>query len=192
MNWHRTGRWFALAMILTVSLSAWARNERDTLGAGTLVSFTENLGQWNQKVRYAVQLKDAAVFLESDGLTVALREHREHPGGSEKWKEESGKLRCHAYKMTFAGASPTLPTGYERRDGYSNYFIGDDPSRWRSRVGSYVAVRYEELYPGVAFEIYGGQRALKYNFIVEPGADASQIVIEYEGVDGVVGGEWRR
>ena len=185
MNWHRTGRWFALAMILTVSLSAWARNERDTLGAGTLVSFTENLGQWNQKVRYAVQLKDAAVFLESDGLTVALREHREHPGGSEKWKVESGKLRCHAYKMTFAGASPTLPTGYERRDGYSNYFIGDDPSRWRSRVGSYVAVRYEELYPGVAFEIYGGQRALKYNFIVEPGADASQIVIEYEGVDGV-------
>ena len=174
-------------MVLIVSLTTWGRNERDTLGAGTMVRFVENLGQWDSRVRYEVQLKDAAVFLEEEGIMVALREPMEHPGrgaGKMRSADESG-MRCHAYRMRFVGAIPTLPMGYDREEGYSNYFLGNDPSRWRSRVSSYVTARYDGLYPGVALEVYGGKNALKYNFIVEAGADASAIVLEYEGPDGV-------
>ena len=173
-----TRRW-ALAIMLIVSLTAWSRNERDTLGAGTLVHFVENLGQWDARVRYEVQLKDAAVFLESGGVTVALKEHVAHPHP----QKSMSPPRYHAYKMHFVGATPTLPMGYDQEEGYSNYFLGDDPSRWRSKVGSYVSVRYEGLYPGVALELYGGSKALKYNFIVDAGADASTISLEYEGVE---------
>lgn len=173
-------RWSLLVILLVSSISAYARNERDTLGTGTLVQFVENAGQWDSRVRYEVQLHDAAVFLESDGITVALREHAEHPS-----PKGSGLLHCHAYKIHFAGAYPTLPMGYDRQEGYSNYYNGDDPGRWRSRVGGYASARYDGLYPGVALEIYGGKNALKYNFIVDAGADASAIVLEYEGVEGV-------
>ncbi len=187
-NCRWTGRGFLMAAMLLVSLTAWGRNERDTLGAGTMVQFVENLGQWNSRVRYEVQLKDAAVFLETEGITVAMREHVGHPMGKmpKNQVKQARRLRTHhAYRMRFVGATPTLPTGYDRAEGYSNYFLGDDPSRWRSNVGSYASARYDGLYPGVALEIYGGRNALKYNFIVDAGADASAIVLEYEGVDGI-------
>ncbi len=182
MKRHYMARGLLTAMMLIVSLAAWARNERDTLGAGTMVSFVENAGQWDARVRYEVQLKDAAVFLETDGIMVALREGHTHPYPSHG---SEGGVRCHAYKMHFVGATPTLPMGYDRMEGYSNYFLGSDPSRWRSKVGSFVSTRYDGLYPGVALEIYGGKNALKYNFIVEAGADASAIALEYEGAENV-------
>lgn len=166
-------------MLLAGCSTLWSRNERDTLGTGSLVHFVENLGQWDSRVRYEVQLKDAAVFLEQDGITVALRDHSIHPA------PQSHHPKCHAYKMHFAGAKPTLPIGYDRLEGYSNYYLGDDPSRWRSKVGSYISVRYEGLYPGVALEIYGGTKALKYNFIVDAGANPADIALLYEGADGV-------
>lgn len=88
--------------------------------------------------------------------------------------------------MRFVGASTMVPMGMDRMEGYSNYFLGDNPSRWRSKVNSFAYLHYDELYPGIAFEIYGGEKMLKYNIIVEPGADPSQIAIEYEGVEGLV------
>lgn len=168
---------------MLICLSAGARNERDTLGVGMPVEFVENLGQWEQQIRFVAQLHDGALFLESNGIVVVLKEHLTHPG--ERPQKGGDGVRHHAYKMSFLGASPTLPSAINRLPGYSNFFLGSDPSRWRSKVGSYSAVRYDELYPGVAFEIYGGSNALKYNFIVAPNADASQIALEYVGVDGI-------
>ena len=171
---------FVVAALWTVFLPALGQG--DTVSTGAMVSFTENLGQWDSRVSFEAQMQDAALFLESGVITVALREHVSHPISSEIQKSE---LKCHAYKMSFMGADPVLPTGYDRMEGYSNYFLGSDLSRWRSKVGSFATVRYDDLYPGISLEIYGGQKALKYNLIVEPGADASQIAIEYEGTDGL-------
>lgn len=179
------GRWLVLATMLVVNMFAFARNERDTLGAGTAVLFVENLGQWDSRVNYAVQLHNAALFLESDGITVALREAAGHPGGPQPAKGAGSGVRCHAYKMHFLGATPTLPTGLDRQEGYSNYYLGDDPGRWRSHVGSFASARYDGLYPGVALEVYGGSEALKYNFIVDAEADATAIGLAYEGVESV-------
>lgn len=167
-------------MVLAVGLPAGARNERDTLNAGPAACFVENLGQWDLRVKYEMQLHDAAVFLEEDGMMVALREHLGHPGG-----RGSGGISCHAYRIRFAGAQATVPIGVDRQEGYSNFFLGDDRSRWRSRVGSYLTARYDGLYPGVALEVFGGKGALKYNLIVAPGADATRIYLEYEGPEDV-------
>lgn len=168
-----------ITMLLTACLPSMARHDRDTLGAGTMIRFVENLGQWDSHIRFEAQLHDAALFLEDDGLTVTLRAQQGHPS------QTPSPIRYHAYKMHFSEARPTMPTGLDRQPGFNNYFIGDDPSRWRSRVGSYVAARYSDLYPGVDLEIYGGAKALKYNFIVAPGADATKVVMEYEGPEEV-------
>ena len=168
-----------LILFLTIGLTAMARNERDTLGVGTQVMFEENLGQWDYRVRFQAQLHNAALFLEDDGLTVVLREPIPHPAPYSRHKPA-----YHAYKMHFVGAS-TTPTGEYVQPSYSNYYLGDDPSRWRSHVRQYAVARYTELYPGIDMELYSASGALKYNFIVHPGGDASQIVLEYEGTDGV-------
>lgn len=168
-------------MLLTVL--AWvpadARNERDTLGVGTKVVFVRNDGQWDSRVRYEAQLHDAALFLEDDGLTVALRQPVPHPAPG------NGKpAKMHAYKMHFVGGN-AMPTGEVQQPGYSNYYIGSNPAKWRSRVPSFAVARYTDLYTGIDLELYTASDALKYNLIVHPGADPSAIAIEYTGTDGV-------
>ena len=167
-----------LSILLTISTAA-ARNERDTLGVGTAVSFVENLGQWDNVVRYEAQLHDAALFLHDDGITVALRTPLPHPAPA------GGPRRMHAYRMTFHGTLGVKPEGEARQEGYSNYYIGNNPARWRSHVGSYGVVRYRDLWPSVDMEIYSATEALKYNFIVQPGGDPAAIALLYEGTDGV-------
>lgn len=169
---------------MLLALQAPARNERDTLGVGTQVLFVRNDGQWDARVRYEAQLHDAALFLEDDGLTVALRTPQPHPAPG-----TGRRTPMHAYKMHFVDASQT-PVGEAIQPGYSNYFLGDNPSRWRSRVPSYAVARYSDLYPGIDLELYTASNALKYNFIVHPGADPATIAVEYLGTDGVsIGGD---
>ncbi|MGX8712935.1 MAG: gliding motility-associated C-terminal domain-containing protein [bacterium] len=157
-------------------------------GQSIAYGFVENAGQWDSRVKYEMQFHGSAVFLENDGITVALRglEQKLESGKQFSPHHHSFSSQCHAYKMHFGGSA--MPVGEERMEGYRNYFHGKDPSLWRTRVGSFAMVRYDELYPGVALEVkveHGDIDAVKYNFIVAPGADASQIVIEYEGADRV-------
>ena len=172
-------RLLTIALLVLSIGTSWGRNERDTLGVGTAVSFVENLGQWDAAVQFEAQLHDAALFLEETALTVVLRSHIPHPavGG--------GRPHCHAYRMSFAGSLGAKPEGESRQAGYYNYYLGNSPSRWRSKVGSYAVVRYRDLWPSVDMELYTASAALKYNFIVQPGGDPGQIVLRYEGTDGV-------
>ena len=168
-----------IAILILLCLNAVARTERDTLGVGTAVAFVENRGQWEAPYLLEAQLHDAALFLETDAVTVALRSHSTHPYPAAE------PTRHHAYRMHFAGAHGALPTGEYKQEVTNNYFLGSNPARWRSGVACYDAVRYEGLYEGVDLEIYGAARALKYNFTVRAGADPRQVAIEYEGTDGV-------
>ena len=68
--------------------------------------------------------------------------------------------------------------------GKTNYFIGNDPSKWRKDVPTYAKVKYEAVYPGVDVVYYGAQgRELEYDFIVAPGADPKAIKLSFEGAD---------
>lgn len=169
----------ALLIMLTISLACAARNERDTLSTGPAASFTANEGQWDARIRYAAQLHNAALFLEADAITVALRQPLSHP------LPATALPRCHAYRMTFPGAQATLPQGTRQQPGYSNYLLGSDPARWHSRVPSYSLVTYPDIYPGIDLEILSAQGALKYNFRVAPGADPAAVSIAYSGTDGI-------
>src|SRR2546425_5612407 len=86
--------------------------------------------------------------------------------------------------MTFAGANP-MPrlAGLRELPGKANYFIGNDPTKWRTNVSTYAKVRYDDLYPGIDLVYYGNQRQLEYDFVVRPGANPSRIVLGVRGAD---------
>jgi hypothetical protein len=75
--------------------------------------------------------------------------------------------------------------GLDELPGRSNYFIGNDPKKWRTNVPSYARVKYEGVYPGVDLVYYGNQRQLEYDFLVAPGADPNQIKLSFAGADGM-------
>ena len=79
-------------------------------------------------------------------------------------------------QMRLAGASfDARVKGEEELSGKSNYFIGNDPKKWRTNIPTYAKVRVEDIYPGVDLVYYGNQGQLEYDFVVRPGADPSEV-----------------
>ncbi|HEV2177809.1 MAG TPA: hypothetical protein VGW33_11520 [Terriglobia bacterium] len=73
--------------------------------------------------------------------------------------------------MQLVGANPQAKVeGTDELPGKSNYFIGNDPKKWRTNVPTYAKVRYQGVYPGVDLVYYGNQGQLEYDFVVAPGA----------------------
>src|SRR5213076_1506631 len=70
--------------------------------------------------------------------------------------------------------------GLEKIEGRSNYFIGNDPKKWRTNVPTFAKVKYENVYPGVDLVYYGNQGQLEYDFVVSPGADPKAITLAVE------------
>ena len=65
--------------------------------------------------------------------------------------------------------------------GRVNYFLGNDPTKWRTSIPTYARVRYREVWPGVDVVYYGASGALEYDLIVAPGADPGAIRLGVEG-----------
>jgi hypothetical protein len=62
-----------------------------------------------------------------------------------------------------------------------NYFIGNDPSRWRTDIPTYGKARYQNVYAGIDVVYYGNGDQLEYDFIVAPGADPGRIALDFAG-----------
>jgi len=87
--------------------------------------------------------------------------------------------------MKFVGANARAEvTGLEELTGKSNYFIGNDPTKWRTNVPNYAKVKYADVYPGVDVVYYGNQGQLEYDFVVQPRADPRQIALDLGGEPG--------
>ena len=71
--------------------------------------------------------------------------------------------------------------GEELQRGKSNYFVGNDSSRWVTNVANYGRVHYRSVYPGTDLAFYGNQGSLEYDFRLEGGADPRMIQFAVAG-----------
>lgn len=62
-----------------------------------------------------------------------------------------------------------------------NFLLGDSEKEWQRDVPTYSGVRYKALYPGIDLVYGSGERRLKSEYVVAPGADPSRISIAYDG-----------
>ena len=80
------------------------------------------------------------------------------------------------------GTNPhTRVVGLDKLPGVVNYYLGDDPRRWRTGVPTYAEVSYRAVYKGVDLVYHGRQGQLEYDFDVAAGADPSAIALLIEG-----------
>src|SRR5262249_53569165 len=63
-----------------------------------------------------------------------------------------------------------------------NYFIGNDPSQWKTNVPVFQRVRYAGVYPGVDLVYRNGDGELEYDFVVAPHASAADIRLRFDGM----------
>jgi gliding motility-associated-like protein len=95
-------------------------------------------------------------------------------------------VHSHAYEVKFLNANEQAQIIPEKPlPGNINYLIGNDSTKWASGCTSYQAITYKNLYPGIDVRYYTAGGVLKYDLIVSPGADISQVAMYYEGAGGL-------
>src|SRR5438876_7797589 len=154
------------------------------------LSFEANDGQADPQVKFLSRGRGYTLFLTSTETVLVLREGasaRNVGGGLPAAKRERGKaLSGTVLRMTFVKANPApAVAGVGELPGKSNYFVGNDPKKWRVNVPTYAKVEYRDVYPGVNLVYYGNQRQLEHDFVVSPGADPKVITLAFEGMDGI-------
>ena len=88
--------------------------------------------------------------------------------------------------MKVVGAAPSQRlTGLEPLSAKSNYFVGDDPSKWITGVSNFAQVKYEDVYRGVDLIYYGRQSKLEYDFVLAANVDPRIVEVAFEGAQSV-------
>jgi hypothetical protein len=174
------------------------------------LSFEANHGQTDPSVKFLSRTGAYSLFLTGDEAVFTLRGSaagESSPQGLKpaSLKSANGKAQAvplpgflrgassikgggksedktEVLRMKLRNANPAAKvTGVDELPGTSNYFIGNDPAKWRTNVPTYAKVKYEGIYPGIDLVYYGNQRQLEYDFIVAPGADPRRIGFDVSG-----------
>jgi hypothetical protein len=149
------------------------------------LSFEANQGQTDHQVKFLSRGQGYNLFLTSTEAVLVLTS-LERPSEVED-SRSSKETRQSVLRMGLIGANPALTiSGFNALPGKVNYFIGNDPYHWRTKVPTYVKVQYKDVYPGIDLVFYGNQRQLEYDFIVAPGADPTAISLSFSGEDQLV------
>src|SRR5262245_50157282 len=140
--------------------AAWVRGSFGNLP----MRFELNEGQTDSQVKFIARGPGYGLFLTP--YDAALR------------------LQSSVIRIRLSGANPDPRIrGVNELAGKTNYFTGQDQSRWRAQVQSFAKVKYENVYKGVDLVYYGNQGRLEYDFIVAPGAGPSAIRLAFEGAE---------
>ncbi len=158
--------WFAIALSFA-SQQARASKPLEAQNIRLHPVFEANEGQTDPRVKFLARSGHAALFLGSRDVTLKLNATR---------------TDVEVLKMSFHGAlSAMRAEGIDPEPGTVNYFIGNDPARWRHGVHTFKKVQYSAVYPGIGVSFYANPDDLEYDIIAQPGADLTKVLLDLEG-----------
>ncbi|MGC1830272.1 MAG: choice-of-anchor D domain-containing protein [Candidatus Acidiferrales bacterium] len=149
-------------------------------GLSIPMAFEPNAGEADARVQFVGRGKGMAVLLERDEIRVEVG------GARTAHTRETEKVFGIRMRSTGSGALPTRRAafawrGEQRLRGVSNYFIGNDPEKWRTQVAHYAWAEAAEALPGVSVETYGNEEGVEYDLRVAPGAGAERLRLDISG-----------
>ena len=130
------------------------------------LKFTENLGQWDDKVLFRAQLDGGGLFMEKNCLTFNFYDKKKyrslHHGGFLSAKYKDLNIKNHAYKIYFDGCNADIQIEKAQKGSdYENFFLGNDKKKWKTNVGNYHQVWLKNIYNGVDYEAITSTQGLK-------------------------------
>lgn len=146
--------------------TASADSPRGTTGSGS-VRFIENLGQWPESVRFAADIGGVVARAECEGLG---------------FHAVDAQGRGSYVRLVFDSARLAAdPRGVDPRTGVHHYYLGNDPSRWRTNARAFARIEYDEIYPGVDLVLYADGANPKYDLHFEAGVDPGVVRARWLG-----------
>ncbi|MHC4942353.1 MAG: DUF7948 domain-containing protein [Planctomycetota bacterium] len=167
-----------LLLFLPLSIAGPAQAEQQAAEANAFAClnrlplyFIENQGQVAGEVSYYIKGSDKDLYFFPGGVFFAL-------------KGDDAKKRW-GVKLEFLGtSSQSPPKAAGRADARFNYFKGKQED-WKTGIPSWTRIKYENLWPGIDLVFSSRENRLKYEFIVEPGADPGLIRLAFSGASNI-------
>lgn len=160
------------------------------------LSFVPNAGQTDTAVRFQSRGLGGNIFFTPDEVVLSLPTPTQtqtlqaaalnSPGRFQQNHRprlsDLSPIPLAVVRLRFEGANPTPEiTPAQPLPGVANYFIGNDPTKWRTHLSTYAGIVYQELYPSIDLHYDGADGRLKGNYLVSPGADPSLVRWRYLG-----------
>jgi hypothetical protein len=122
------------------------------------IRFEPNVGQAPSPIDYLAQGPGYSVALTRQGAILRLRQSSSEPRhpnpGARVHRPAALPVALLRLSLVHTRARPHLHPE-RQQESVSNYFIGNDRSQWHGHVPNYAAVRYEQVYPGIDWVVYG-------------------------------------
>ena len=140
----------------------------------TFLFFTENKGQFPDEVLYQVNTPMATVYFCTEKIVTVFS----------KSSADESEVEILSTVTSWIGSNKNVNIQAENiLPHHHNYYIGNKPDKWYTDVPNYASLVYYHIYQGIDLRYYFNENSLKYDFILSPGADPSDIQIEYEGIN---------
>ncbi|MFZ4784261.1 MAG: gliding motility-associated C-terminal domain-containing protein [Flavobacteriales bacterium] len=158
-------------IVLFAPVIAWAQ-----------MRFVPNAGQWPDHVNARAELTHGQIWYEQNAITYQLFDpafiQGLHPGNA-----HPDSIVGHVYRMRFVGADLQGTSGLDPEKYYYNFYQNNDPLHWADHVPVFNQWLFHHIYPHIDTRFYSTSETAKYDFIVAPGGDPTQITLQFEGVD---------
>jgi hypothetical protein len=138
-----------------------------------------NRGQWEGDFSHKIPIQKGDIYINKSSITYQFHDIDLH-------HKSTSSYPAHAVEQVFVNAQASNKTTEAFPSTFqSNYFLGNDQSKWYSGVSAYQQVEKQEIYPGIHLKLETTQQTLKYSWVVLPGADPSAIKWRYDGANNV-------
>jgi len=129
--------------------------------------FTENLGQWGMDVDLLADMPFGHIGLSRSGFIYDIKDRDKGKG-------------C-VLRYDFVHSGPVHPAGTDETGHITNFFYGNDPSRWVSGARSFRWARYSDVWHGIDADFRLDEGAAKYEFVLPPFSDPDEIEMKLSG-----------
>lgn len=145
--------------------------------------YEKNNGQWDSAIKYKTSFKQGKVYALDNKINIIVfdsNNHYYHPHGD--ITKTNSRERYTIFSIQPYNANKCDIVSENICQGYSNYFLSKDKSKWKSKVPSYEVITYKNIYDNVDWEISSQGGFPKHSYIVHTNGDIRKIVTLYSGV----------
>ncbi|MFA8451827.1 MAG: SBBP repeat-containing protein [Bacteroidales bacterium] len=184
---------FALKLML-LSAIVLSQNNNITTIKNHKNLFIENKGQWPDEVKFLAKIDGMNAWITQNGVVYDYYQFKKKYKKSELEKISDHKkyefikdntlINSHIIKSNFKNCNINFEIkGINKLNTYHNYYNGKNKNNWASKVSLYKTILLKDIYNGIDIKYYFDKELLRYDFIVKPGADLSQIKMSMEGAE---------
>ena len=154
--------------------------------------YIENKGQWDTKVSFLTRSDGIDGWVLNDGgmLLDFYKIEKSKTKTDSKFNKEpeeqfNGAIKKgHRISIKWANKNTSLDfEKNDKQDCYYNYLIGNVTSKHASNVSLFGQITGKNLYNGIDLSYYHQEGSMRYDLIVHPNADPTQIKLKIDGAD---------